>query len=661
MKKSILLLLGLTTLTLHAQLATAQEATAQVVTEREVKTDVSEVTVYLENALETRKATVDVLPGKTMLKFTGMSPFIDAKSIQAKIDGDVTVLSVNLQQNFQNNTVEPKLVTDLRARIKAIDQKIGAESVLMSVIEEDIAFLKQNRGLGGTQSVSVATVKEGADFFSARFTALKSKELERSVAMDGLQKERNALVAELEKQGGDKVWATSELMVLVDAKKAGTLKAVVSYIISNASWYPTYDIRANNITDPIQIVYKANIRQDSKCDWKNVKLKLSSYNQTISAIAPELQTYDMGFNTKPPVYQQPLSSVGGRISNFRGEPLAGVRVNVVGSSLSTMSDKQGIYSITLPTNLRELEFSLFGYYGFTRKVFDKTMNVFMNENQQAFKDLVRTTPKYTVDGPITVSGSSEVYTVQGTNEEKGVDIADLEDHKLIVEEKSATAQSNAKIRGTAAIPEQERIEKAISVDFEVKTPYTILSDNNVVSVDMESLSLPAVYQYVTIPKLGKDVFLKASIQDWEQYNFLVGEANVFFEDTYVGKTILDNATASDTLSISLGRDKKIVVQREKIKDYSSKQFIGTKNIETRDWKTTIRNNRNEKINLMVLDQVPVSIDADIEISQETTPEAQLTAATGEVKWETIVNPGQNKVFNLKYTVKFPKLAKLIVE
>jgi len=652
MKKSILLLLGLTTLTLHAQEPT----------EREVKTDVSEVTVYLENAMETRKASVDVQPGKTLLKFTGMSPFIDAKSIQAKIDGDVTVLSVNHHLNFLKNTEEPKLVTDLRARIKDIDKKIGAESVLMSVISEDIAFLKQNRGLGGTQSVSVATVKEGADFFSARFTALKSKELERSIAMNALQKERDVLVGELEKQGGERVWATSELLVLVDAKKTETLKAVVSYIISNASWYPSYDIRANNITGPIQIVYKANIRQDSKCDWKNVKLKLSSYNPTISAIAPELQTYFMGFNTKPPVYQQPLSSVGGRVSNFRGEPLAGVRVNVVGSSLSIMTDKQGMYSITLPTNLRELEFSLFGYFGSVRKVYEKTMNVFMNENQQASKDLVMTTPKYSIDGPITVSGSSEVYTtVQSSDEVHGVDIADLEDHKMVVEEKSSTAQSLSKIRGTAAIPEQERIEKAISIDFDVKLPYTILSDNNVVSVDMESLSLPAVYQYVAIPKLSKDVFLKAYIQDWEQYNFLVGEANVFFEDTYVGKTILDNATASDTLSISLGLDKKIVVQREKVKDYSSKQFIGTKNIDTRDWKTTIRNNRNEKINLMVLDQVPVSIDAEIEINQETTPEAQLTPSTGEVKWATIVNPSQNKVFNLKYTVKYSKLAHLIVE
>lgn len=651
MKKNILLLLGLTTLTLHAQEPT----------EREVKTDVSEVTVYLENALETRKATVEVLPGKTMLKFTGMSPFIDAKSIQAKIDGDVTVLSVNHQQNFLNNPEEPKPVTELRARIKEVDKKIGAESVLMSVVVEDIAFLKQNRDLGGTQAVSVATVKEGADFFSTRFTTLKSKELERSIAMDALQKERNRLEVELGNLGGKKVWATSELLVLVDAKKAGTLKADISYVISNASWYPSYDIRANNITDPIQIVYKANIRQDSKCDWKNVKLKLSSYNPTISAIAPELQTYILGFNTKPPVYQQPLSNVSGRVSTFRGAPLAGVQVTVKGSSLSTVSDKRGMYSITLPNNLRELVFTQFGYYSSTMKANDKTLNVFMNENQFIIKDLIMKTPTYYVDGPITVSGSSEVLSVQGTNYENGVDIADLEDHKVIIEEKSSVASSNKAIRGTAAIPEQERIEKAISVDFDVKTPYTILSDNKVVSVDMESLSLPAVYQYFAIPKLGKDVFLKAYIQDWEKYNFLVGEANVFFEDTYVGKTILDNATASDTLSISLGRDKKIIVQREKIKDYSSKQFISTKSIDTRDWKTTVRNNRNEKINLMLLDQIPVSIDAEIEVNFETKPDAIRNASTGEIKWETMVNPGQNKVFNLKYTVKYPKLSRLIVE
>jgi len=647
MKKNILLLLGLTALTLHAQEAT----------EREVKTDVSEVTVYLENALETRKATVDVLPGKTMLKFTGMSPFIDAKSIQAKIDGDVTVMSVNHQQNFLNNPEESQQTTDLLAKIKEIDKKTDVENAYLRVISEDIEFLKENRDLGGTQSVTVAAIKEGADFFSARMTALKMKEMERLSNLESLSKEREKIINQANSKGDEKVWATGEILVLVEAKKAITLKAEISYIVSNASWYPSYDIRANNITDPLEIIYKANIRQDTKCDWKNAKLKLSSYNPTYSGVAPELQTYFLGYNTRPPIYQQEISSVSGRVSDPSGNPLSGVQIKVKGSNVSTVSNQGGGYSLTLPANMRELEFSLLGYDKTTQRVVNETLNVYMNENQQALNELSST------------KATMSVAEVRGSKNEQSLDIADFQGVKITSIDHALQGRvagldvtpTRAKIRGSSTLIQQEIIEKAISVDFDIKTPYTILSDNKVVSVDMNRLSLPVSYQYFAVPKISKDVYLNAQLLDWEKYSFLEGEANVFFEDTYVGKTILDVSTSSDTLSISLGRDKKISVNREKVKDYMTKQFIGNKNVETRDWKTTVRNSRSEKITLVLLDQVPVSMNAEIEISQETTPDAKLNAETGEIKWEIGIDPGKSKVFDLKYTVKYPKNNRIYIE
>lgn len=646
MKKSILLLLGFTTMTLFAQEPT----------EREVKTDVSDVTVYLENALETRKVTVDVLAGKTMLKFTGMSPFIDAKSIQARIDGEVTVLSVNHQQNFLNNPDESKQTMDLLAKIEEIDKKTNAENAYLRVVSEDITFLKENRDLGGAQATTMAAVREGADFFSTRMTALRMKELERNANLETLRRERTKLVNQLNSKDEEKVWATGEILVLVEAKKALTMKAEISYIVSNASWYPSYDIRANNITEPLEIMYKANIRQDTKCDWKNAKLKLSSYNPTFSGVAPELQTYFLGFNTRPPVYRQDISMVSGRVTDEDDRPLAGVQIKVKGSNISTVTNQRGGYSLTLPANSRDLEFSMLGFGKVSRRVQNETLNMTLYEDAQVMDELSST--KATISVADFISADEEV----------GVDIADLKDHAVVLEEALQGKVAGldvkskiSKIRGSSFLVQQEQVEKAISVDFEIKTPYTILSDNKVVTVDMQRLSLPVTYQYFAIPKLSKDVYLNAQLQDWEKYSFLEGEANVFFEDTYMGKTILNVGTASDTLSISLGRDKKISVNREKVKDYRTKQFIGNKNTETRDWKTTVRNNRTEKILLVLLDQVPVSTNAEIEIGWETTPNAKWNVETGEIRWEGTINSSQSKVFDLKYTVKYPKNTPVIIE
>lgn len=187
------------------------------------------------------------------------------------------------------------------------------------------------------------------------------------------------------------------------------------------------------------------------------------------------------------------------------------------------------------------------------------------------------------------------------------------------------------------------------------------SDNKNYTVDVEFYDLPAFYKYYCVPKIDKDAFLIAHITNWEKYNLLEGEANVFFEDTYVGKTLMDVRNASDTLEISLGRDKKVSVNREKVKDFITKQFIGSKKEETRSWKTTVKNNKDQAINLIILDQIPVSTNADIEVSAQNISGAKQNTETGEVKWEFELKPTEKKEFELRYSVKYPKNRSLIID
>jgi uncharacterized protein (TIGR02231 family) len=130
---------------------------------------------------------------------------------------------------------------------------------------------------------------------------------------------------------------------------------------------------------------------------------------------------------------------------------------------------------------------------------------------------------------------------------------------------------------------------------------------------MVTYELPAFYQYFAVPKANNSAYLIAGVTDWEQYQLLEGEANVFFEQTFVGKSLLDVRYASDTLEISLGRDKMVTIEREKEKDFTEKSFLGGKKSATRLWKTTIKNNKSQPISMLVLDQVPVSTLEEIEV------------------------------------------------
>jgi len=129
----------------------------------------------------------------------------------------------------------------------------------------------------------------------------------------------------------------------------------------------------------------------------------------------------------------------------------------------------------------------------------------------------------------------------------------------------------------------------------------------------------------------------------------------------VGKSLLDLREATDTLQISLGNDKQVSIKREKVKAFTTRQFIGNKKEETKAWKITVRNNKKQQINMVVYDQVPVSTLEEIKVEVDKNNGAHFNTKTGEIKWNFSLTPNSKKDFNLKYNIKYPKYRNLIIE
>ena len=104
-----------------------------------------------------------------------------------------------------------------------------------------------------------------------------------------------------------------------------------------------------------------------------------------------------------------------------------------------------------------------------------------------------------------------------------------------------------------------------------------------------------------------------------------------------------------------------MVTREKIKNYTTKQFIGNKKEESKAWKTLIRNTKNQTINMIVLDQVPVSSIEEIEVKIEDLSKGLLNTETGEVNWKFELESSSKKELELRYLVKYPKNRNLVIE
>ncbi|MFR7824238.1 MAG: DUF4139 domain-containing protein [Odoribacter splanchnicus] len=209
--------------------------------------------------------------------------------------------------------------------------------------------------------------------------------------------------------------------------------------------------------------------------------------------------------------------------------------------------------------------------------------------------------------------------------------------------------------------EVEQTRQPTGYEFGIKMPYTILSDNKPIVAEIGRYELPVSYVYRCTPKIDKDAFLMAQVTDWSKLNLLEGEANIYFEGTFIGKSVLDVNTAGDTLSFSLGRDRQIAVQRTKEHEYTSRKLMGAMQTQTIGWKISVRNDRPQAVDLTLYDQLPVSANSSITVTAEEVSGGKVDGDTGIVTWPLTLQPGEQRDLVLRYKVKYPKDRRLEVE
>lgn len=197
-------------------------------------------------------------------------------------------------------------------------------------------------------------------------------------------------------------------------------------------------------------------------------------------------------------------------------------------------------------------------------------------------------------------------------------------------------------------------ENQLNTSFEITTPYDILSNGREYSVALKELKIKAKYEYYSAPRVDNGVYLVASIDDYSQYNLLNGEANIIFEDMYVGKTMISPNQTTESMQLTMGNDKKISIKREKIADKSETKFISSYKEQTFTYEITVKNNKKETINLKLKDQYPISTNEKIQVELLEDSKAEVNTETGILTWNTTLKAGESKKYRLSYKVKYPK-------
>jgi len=198
------------------------------------------------------------------------------------------------------------------------------------------------------------------------------------------------------------------------------------------------------------------------------------------------------------------------------------------------------------------------------------------------------------------------------------------------------------------------VQTSLNTEFDISLPYSVSSSSKPTVVDIRNYEMKAEYSYSVVPKLDVDAFLIAKAIGWEEFSLLPGEANIFFEGTFVGNSFIDPNNIKDTLALSLGRDKRIVVKRDKLKDLTSRSVMGGSKKESYTWEISIRNTKTDPVRIHIEDQVPVSQNTQIEVTVLDAGDSNYNKQTGKLTWDLEIKPSDTRKVMYKFEVKYPK-------
>ena len=202
-------------------------------------------------------------------------------------------------------------------------------------------------------------------------------------------------------------------------------------------------------------------------------------------------------------------------------------------------------------------------------------------------------------------------------------------------------------------------EGQLNTNFEIELPYDIDSDGKINSIAIKEEEIVCILKNYAVPRIDKESYLMAEVADWQNLDLLPGDANIIMDETYIGKSIIDPNTIADTLNLSLGRDKRVVVKRSVVKELSSLKTSGGSSRQNFTYEIVVKNNKQTEINLLLKDQYPLTNIKEVEVFLENNGDAMVNTETGVLTWKLSLKPGESKKVRFSYSVKYPKDKRIV--
>lgn len=528
---------------------------------RTVETKICEVTVYDDQALVKRRGVVALTGEEHEVIIAHLPITLVSESVQVSGIGNagVRLLGVRTERTTFSETVHPK-VTQIAEEIGQLEEhkRHSQDSLTLLNLQRNFVkdlnnhYLDRLARSNNPEPIDLTKMGNLLDFVGERWRDLSSAIAQQDKDQKQLNNQLQALRSQLQQLSTPQTRESFNIIVSLEALEAGEFELEVSYMVTQASWRPLYNLRWDGTSQTVNLSYLAEVTQNTGEDWLGVGLTLSTVQPKLGPQSPQIAPWYIDM--------QPLSDRAGR-GNNRGE-----------------SDRQlpRTPPITMPFAGTTIE------------------------------------PESSIDDEYELL-NSEMARVDITKQRGIVMLA-------------VSSRCNIPSDGTSH-----------------KT--TIFDDN-----------YPCRAEYIAMPRRGNLAYLQVAIANpLTSVTLLPGEANIFRDNTFIGTTQIENIAPGQEFKIDLGIDEGLKFERIVVERHIDKKQIGNqrRTIATYAYRLLVTNLRNQKAEVKVIEQLPVSCHPQLKVRLiDAHPQIQM-GEMGVLEWSVKLLPLSSQELFYQFTVEYP--------
>ena len=296
MKQVSLILMSVGCLVATVQAGETVEATGRV----------DAVTVYRGQAYVTRVVEIPGPAGLREVIVGDLPEHVVPDSIYAESADGVEVRSVRYRMRPVQEDVRQE-VRELDEQLRHVQDELEANQRHVALLDEHKAYLDALENFVAlTANVELTkgvldaeTLERLTAFLFERRRGLTDQRLELLREQRSLHERQELLRRQRAELTGTSARTVREAVVFVNLVNAGGGRLRLRYLVNNATWSPSYTIRADQDHTKVMVDYYASIQQRSGEDWPDVRMTLSTATPSLAAKAPALTPLTVALASAP--------------------------------------------------------------------------------------------------------------------------------------------------------------------------------------------------------------------------------------------------------------------------------------------------------------------------------------------------------------------------